>query len=105
MAFTNYNLYCDESGTDGGPTFYFGAIYCSPTRARILEAALAKVREQHGLTREMKWTKVSQAMLLMYNASDVQGAVSADRSVVGFARAGHPQSHTAAVRRPEFSVG
>lgn len=68
MSFTYYNLYCDESGIDGGPPFYFGAIYCSPTRASILEAALAKVREQHGLTREMKWRKVSQPMLLTYKA-------------------------------------
>jgi hypothetical protein len=65
---TTYDLYCDESGIDTGPTFHFGALRCTPARARILEAELALIRGKYGLTAEMKWTRVSNAMLQAYKA-------------------------------------
>lgn len=61
-------LYCDESSTHGSGSFYFGALVGSPRRAEILREALTEVRVKFGLTREMKWTKVSTQMFLAYKA-------------------------------------
>jgi Protein of unknown function (DUF3800) len=63
-----YELYCDESGIEAGPRFHLGALSCSPTRSEILTARLAQVRKQFGLSAEMKWTRVSRAMLAAYKA-------------------------------------
>jgi hypothetical protein len=68
MPTTIHDLFCDESGIDAGPRFHFGAIRCSPARTRILTARLAGVREEYGLTAEMKWVRVSRAMLPAYTA-------------------------------------
>jgi hypothetical protein len=68
MSTSYYDFYCDESATHGGGSFYFGALYCSPVRAKILRAGLKEVRERYGCRREMKWTKVSVKMLPAYTA-------------------------------------
>jgi len=68
MPTTIYNLYCDESGIDGRKQFHFGGLRCSPARACILKARLEEVRDRHGLASEMKWTRVSRAMLPAYKA-------------------------------------
>lgn len=66
MSKSYYDIYTDESCIHSGNQFYFGAIYCSPTRADILKEKLQKVREKYKLTAEMKWTKVSSKMLIAY---------------------------------------
>ncbi len=68
MSLNFHNLFCDESGIDSGPQFYLGAMICTPTRARILAGQLEGVRETYGLEAEMKWTRVSRAMLPAYKA-------------------------------------
>jgi len=66
MAKFYYNLYCDESGIERKGAFYFGAIHCSPMRAKRLEKAINEFRNRTGCHREMKWTKVSAKMLSAY---------------------------------------
>lgn len=68
MSIKIHDLYCDESGIDAGSSFHFGAIRCSPARSRILLTRLSEVREKYGLTSEMKWVRVSRAMLPAYKA-------------------------------------
>jgi hypothetical protein len=68
MPKTYYDFYCDESATDGSGSFYFGALYCSPQRAKILRASLKEVRQRLACMGEMKWTKVSAKMLHVYTA-------------------------------------
>lgn len=68
MSTTTHDLFCDESGIDAGPRFHFGAIRCSPARTHILTDRLFEVRETYGLRAEMKWTRVSRAMLPAYKA-------------------------------------
>lgn len=68
MATRLLDLHCDETRIDAGPAFYIGMLRCSPARSRRLQAAIDRVRQQHGLQREMKWTKVSRAMLVQYEA-------------------------------------
>lgn len=63
-----HHLYCDESFVDGGGSFYFGGLYCSPRRAEILRSGLKEVRAHYDCRREMKWTKVSRKMLPAYTA-------------------------------------
>ena len=60
-----YDLYCDESGTDQN-NFYFGAIHCSRARAILLDKAIQNLRTKTGLIHELKWTKVSKALLAAY---------------------------------------
>lgn len=68
MSINDYYVYADESGTHGSLGFALGGLRCSPERSQILRAELALVREEYGLTREMKWTRVSSAMLPAYRA-------------------------------------
>ena len=65
MAKLYYDLYCDESGTDKN-NFHFGAIHCSRSRALIFDKQIQQFRAETGMTGEMKWTKVSAAMLPAY---------------------------------------
>jgi hypothetical protein len=60
-----YDLYCDESGTDKS-NFYFGAIHCSRARANIFDKEIQNFRARTGLIHELKWTKVSKALLAAY---------------------------------------
>jgi hypothetical protein len=60
-----YDLYCDESGTDKN-NFYFGAIHCLRARANILDKEVQNFRARTGLIHELKWTKVSKALLTAY---------------------------------------
>ena len=55
---TLYNMYCDESDTNGQNVFWIGALICSPARARILGEQIKDLRESHNYTSEFKWTKL-----------------------------------------------
>ena len=63
-----YDFYCDETAIDGGGSFYFGALNCTPARAEKLRQKIKKFRQEYGCHREMKWTKVSKKMLPAYVA-------------------------------------
>jgi len=51
---TLYNMYCDESDTNGQNIFWIGALICSPARARILENQIKDLRVKHNYTSEFK---------------------------------------------------
>lgn len=68
MSLTLNELYCDESQTQGGGSFFFGMLRCSPTQSEYLRTRLVEVRKQFGCIHEMKWTKVSTKMLPAYMA-------------------------------------
>jgi hypothetical protein len=67
---TEYELYADERETQGrsGHWFWLGGVVCTDKgRARLL-GGLSDVRARYGLSREMKWRKVSQRHLDAYRA-------------------------------------
>jgi hypothetical protein len=68
MSWFYYDIYADESGTNGGEHFYFGALSCSPARAAILTKELTSIKDKFECDAEMKWTKASKKMLPMYKS-------------------------------------
>ena len=65
---TEYELYSDESKRQAGAGTHvlLGGIVCTDTgRARLLDQ-LTRVRSSYGLSREMKWAKVSSTYLRAY---------------------------------------
>jgi hypothetical protein len=63
---TNYQLYADERKTDNW--FWFGGVVGTDTGCSRLVGKLSDVRAHHGLTREMKWGKVSRRYADGYRA-------------------------------------
>lgn len=63
-----YNIYCDESGIRGCRYLAIGGFWLTRSSEQALRESLESVRQQHNLAREMKWTKVSTAMLEPYRA-------------------------------------
>lgn len=66
-----YNVYCDESGhlpNDRVKAMVLGAVWCPLARTREIAERLREIRERHevGSHREIKWGKVSPALLRMY---------------------------------------
>ena len=53
-----YNIYCDESDTNGQNIFWLGAVICTPARADILNNKIKKIREKYDFYSEFKWTKL-----------------------------------------------
>jgi len=63
-----YHLYCDESHTDRGSSFYLGALICSAQRASILQQRLKQVKTQYNWSHEMKFSKLPKFQLHTYLA-------------------------------------
>jgi hypothetical protein len=66
-----YNLYCDESSHlqhDGHPFMVLGAIWCDAVKSAEIFQRLKEIKARHGLWPrfEVKWTKVSPALLPFY---------------------------------------
>jgi hypothetical protein len=66
-----YNVYCDESGhlpNDQSSVMVLGGIWCPLARSREISLRLREIRQRHGVGthRELKWGKVSPALLRMY---------------------------------------
>ena len=55
-----YNIYCDESDTNGQNIFWLGAIICTPRRAEILNDEIKKIRNKYNFNSEFKWTKLKK---------------------------------------------
>lgn len=55
-----YDIYCDESDTNGQNIFWLGAIVCSPERANILKREIEKIRNEKNFYSEFKWTKLKK---------------------------------------------
>lgn len=53
-----YDIYCDESGTDGSNIFYMGALVCTPIRAGHLTKKICELRKKHNYYSEFKWNKL-----------------------------------------------
>ena len=53
-----YNIYCDESDTNGQNIFWLGAIICTPVRAEILNNKIEEIRNRNNFYSEFKWTKL-----------------------------------------------
>jgi uncharacterized protein DUF3800 len=67
---TEYELYSDESRRPAGTGTHLllGGVICTKTgRARLLDK-LTRVRSSYGLSKEMKWAKISIAYLEAYRA-------------------------------------
>jgi hypothetical protein len=68
---TTYNLYCDESShleKDGHPFMVLGTVWCSAEKSHEIFQRLKEIKARHGLSPrfEVKWTKVSPALLAFY---------------------------------------
>jgi hypothetical protein len=63
---TEYQLYADER--KAGHWFWFGGVVGTDRGCSRLLRELSDVRAHHGLSREMKWGKVSQGYLDAYRA-------------------------------------
>ena len=61
-----YNIYCDESDTNGQNIFWLGAIVCSPERADILTNKIDEIRNTHNFYSEFKWTKIKNHNFNIY---------------------------------------
>lgn len=66
-----FNVYCDESGhlqNDQTRVMVLGAIWCPAARTREISVRLRQIRERHGVSihREVKWGKISPALVNMY---------------------------------------
>jgi hypothetical protein len=69
---TEYELHIDERQHQKR-CFMLGGLVCTSTRAAILDSQLSRVRARVNLTKEMRWTKVSNTYLDAYKAwADVQ---------------------------------
>lgn len=53
-----YNIYCDESDTNGQNIFWLGAIICTPKRVDILNNKIKEIRNRNNFYSEFKWTKL-----------------------------------------------
>jgi hypothetical protein len=68
---TTYNLYCDESShleCDRHQFMVLGAIWCEAEKTSEISSRLREIKARHGLWPrfEVKWTKVSPALLAFY---------------------------------------
>lgn len=66
-----YNIYCDESchlEHDGINVMVLGAVWCQQTKLKEVNQRIReiKVRNKISPTAEMKWTKISPAMVQLY---------------------------------------
>lgn len=59
----DYRVWCDESGTHGGKYYGYGAIFIPHDRRGDFTGLMKALREKHGFTHELKWSKVSKANL------------------------------------------
>lgn len=65
----DFKIYCDESchlGHDTSNAMVFGALVCAGDFVREADAHIKVLRERHGYTRELKWTKLSRLDLPFY---------------------------------------
>lgn len=70
---TLFNIYCDESchlENDKQGVMVLGAIWCSKSKSKDLNAKIRAIKKSHSLSRnfEIKWTKVSPARLDFYTS-------------------------------------
>jgi hypothetical protein len=65
MGMTEFEVYSDErfEGTSDAALMLLGGIVCSWARRGRVQKTLDRVRRQHGLTRELKWGKISRRYL------------------------------------------
>ena len=61
-----YNIYCDESDTNGQNTFWLGAVICTPVRADILNNKIREIRDRNHFYSEFKWTKLKKHNYRIY---------------------------------------
>ena len=67
MSITEYHLYSDER-LHPKPYIILGGIVCTDKGADRIHDQLSKVRADYGLTREMRWTKISRKYSEEYTA-------------------------------------
>lgn len=66
-----YNVYCDESchlENDGINVMVLGAVWCPQEKLKEINQRICQIKEQHNISpeRELKWTKISPAILRLY---------------------------------------
>ena len=66
-----YNIYCDESchlEHDGINVMVLGAVWCQQTKLKEVNRRIRDIKVRNGVspTAEMKWTKLSPAMVQLY---------------------------------------
>ena len=64
---TWYDIYCDESDTNGNNRFWIGALMCSPERVRIIEERIYELRKKYAFDSEFKWTKLKSHNFHIYS--------------------------------------
>lgn len=61
-----WQISCDESGTHGARYYGFGSLWMSWQRRGDFSAAIAQIREKHGITDEIKWGKTAYRTIHFY---------------------------------------
>lgn len=64
--YKNYLVYCDESGQSGKKYYGFGSLWMPWERRGDFTGLVGKLREKHGYSREIKWSKVDSRNLAFY---------------------------------------
>ena len=56
-----YNVYCDESChlPDGNDIMVLGGVWCPKSKTREINDRIREIKARHGISCEMKWTKLS----------------------------------------------
>lgn len=61
-----YAVFCDETATNSGRYMVIGGIWCPMGYERLVRANIDKFRDVNNLNGELKWTKVSDRYLNVY---------------------------------------
>ena len=58
-----YNVYCDESChlPDGNDIMVLGGVWCPKSKTREINDRIREIKARHGISCEVKWTKLSNA--------------------------------------------
>lgn len=98
-----YDLYGDETFLRGPLAFGFGAVICSPARAKRLVDGISQVREKFGARSEIKWRKTSPHVSNFYKEiMDVFFDDPWPRFSVMTVRKGHNWQHWASSEEERF---
>lgn len=66
-----YNVYCDESchlENDQKKAMVLGGIFCPKMEVSLINQKMRELKVAHGMTHEIKWTKVSEQRLPFYKS-------------------------------------
>jgi hypothetical protein len=65
----SYSIYCDESchlENDRHDVMVLGAVWCSTAKVSEIASRIREIKKRHGITYEVKWTKISPAKVNFY---------------------------------------